>query len=304
MSDFSSIPETEVLKAQVAIFTDLDATLLDHTTYSHAPATTALARAEAQHIPVIPVTSKSNPEIRKLRQAVSAIGNNPAIIENGGGIVIPKKFMSMLPQGILSDNNVQDDGDNWTIQIAKPIAEARIALAQTSQELGVSIEALGDMTSERFSEITGLSPEDSALALERQFQEGFRLADQSKTPEDIEAIKAQMGATLKEKGFNLTFGGRFWQVTGGSDKGEAVELLKKILTVKYGKIHTIGLGDASGDMPALIRCDEGYLINNPHKAGDAIDLTAYPHISKVDEPGPVGWNIAVNNALDRLSNQN
>lgn len=300
MSDLSTNSENEKIPTQIVILTDLDATLLDHETYSADPAAPALERARTKKIPVIPVTSKSKVEVEKIRQQISAIGKNPAIIENGGGIVIPKEFMQLLPKEIIEGKGIQDDGENWIIEIAQPIEEARLALAQTSQELQVPVESLGNMTAERFSEITGLSHDDAALALQRQFQEGFRLSDQSISPESVEKIKIEMGIKLKEKGFNLTFGGRFWQVTGGSDKGAAVKLLQEILTVKYGKIHTIGLGDASGDIPALMRCDEGYLIANPHKIGEEIDITPYPNIAKIAEPGPIGWNQAINGALDRL----
>jgi predicted mannosyl-3-phosphoglycerate phosphatase (HAD superfamily) len=51
------------------IFTDLDGSLLDHHTYSFAPAANYLDRLETQGIPVIPITSKTRAEVLVLRRS-------------------------------------------------------------------------------------------------------------------------------------------------------------------------------------------------------------------------------------------
>ncbi|MCE8458362.1 HAD-IIB family hydrolase, partial [Rhodovulum sulfidophilum] len=49
------------------IFTDLDGTLLDHETYSHAEAAPALTALRAAGVPVILASSKTAAEIAPLR---------------------------------------------------------------------------------------------------------------------------------------------------------------------------------------------------------------------------------------------
>ena len=297
MSDVQPSYEVEINPSQIIIFTDLDGTLLDHTTYDHSLAQPALERTKEANIPVIPVTSKTWPEVQRIQEKIEAMQRMPAIVENGGGIIIPKEFISIVPEGVIENVRIVDDGTNWVVEIARPIEEARKALSEASQ--GISIESFGDMAPEQFSKITGLSVENSVLALQRQFQEGFRLVNPPTDPVELQSIKDKISLSLKEKGFNLTFGGRFWQVTGEADKGKAVEGLKKILGIKYGKIHTIGLGDASGDIPSLVHCDEGYIVANPHKI-EEFDISLYPHITKIVQPGPSGWNQAINTSLDKL----
>ena len=47
------------MKHPLLVFTDLDGTLLDHHSYSHAAALPGLERLRGLEVPVIPVTSKT-----------------------------------------------------------------------------------------------------------------------------------------------------------------------------------------------------------------------------------------------------
>lgn len=69
------------------VFTDLDGTLLDHQTYSFAPAKPALAALRAARVPLVPCSSKSLAEMVELQQALELDG--PLIVENGGGVFLP-----------------------------------------------------------------------------------------------------------------------------------------------------------------------------------------------------------------------
>ena len=85
------------------IFTDLDGSLLDHNTYSFAPAAELLLELEQQQIPVIPVTSKTRAEVMALRQTLH--NEHPFIIENGAAICIPKQYFPNCPEGaVVMDN--------------------------------------------------------------------------------------------------------------------------------------------------------------------------------------------------------
>jgi len=53
------------------IFTDLDGSLLDHYSYSFAPAANYLERLESQQTPVIAITSKTRAEVLAIREQMA-----------------------------------------------------------------------------------------------------------------------------------------------------------------------------------------------------------------------------------------
>ena len=71
------------LKAKYWVVTDLDGTLLDHN-YDLSPAIDILNYLKSIGIPVIPCTSKTASEVKKLRDKYDLI--DPYIVENGGAI--------------------------------------------------------------------------------------------------------------------------------------------------------------------------------------------------------------------------
>jgi predicted mannosyl-3-phosphoglycerate phosphatase (HAD superfamily) len=66
------------------IFTDLDGSLLDHYSYSFAPAANYLERLESQQTPVIAITSKTRAEVLAIREQMA--NPHPFVIENGAAI--------------------------------------------------------------------------------------------------------------------------------------------------------------------------------------------------------------------------
>ena len=64
---------TTPLVQNLIVFTDLDGTLLDHATYSHAEATPALERLRERAIPLVLASSKTGGTYQRLRQTLDAI---------------------------------------------------------------------------------------------------------------------------------------------------------------------------------------------------------------------------------------
>ena len=69
------------------VFTDLDGSLLDSTTYSFKAATPALNALREQGIPLVLVSSKTRAEMEPLRQRLGHC--DPFIVENGGAVFVP-----------------------------------------------------------------------------------------------------------------------------------------------------------------------------------------------------------------------
>ena len=77
-------------KTQNIIFSDLDGTLIGHSTYSYKAALAALHLLKEKKVPLIFCTSKTRAEINKYRKELGI--KDPFISENGGAIFVPKKY--------------------------------------------------------------------------------------------------------------------------------------------------------------------------------------------------------------------
>lgn len=75
---------TKFLK--LAVFTDLDGTLLDHNTYSWDAARPALDRLVRLQCLVVLASSKTAAEVLAL-QDIMALSGQPALVENGSGLI-------------------------------------------------------------------------------------------------------------------------------------------------------------------------------------------------------------------------
>ncbi|RPH76966.1 MAG: hypothetical protein EHM80_13515, partial [Nitrospiraceae bacterium] len=69
------------------VFTDLDGSLLDGTTYSYKAAIPALTALREQGIPLVMVSSKTRAEMEPIRQRLNL--HDPFIVENGGAVFVP-----------------------------------------------------------------------------------------------------------------------------------------------------------------------------------------------------------------------
>jgi mannosyl-3-phosphoglycerate phosphatase len=79
----------------ILIFTDLDATLVDHDTYDFEAARTTLEMLRNKTVPVIICSSKTHAEIEVYRKRMDLRG--PFIVENGGAIFVPPSTVDSLP---------------------------------------------------------------------------------------------------------------------------------------------------------------------------------------------------------------
>ncbi len=74
------------MSQRIVVFSDLDGTLLDHETYSFAPAWPALDRMREDGHVLVLASSKTAAEIAPIRAAMGFV-DCPAIVENGAGLL-------------------------------------------------------------------------------------------------------------------------------------------------------------------------------------------------------------------------
>lgn len=257
------------------VFTDLDGTLLDHATYSHEPALPALQLLRERQIPLVLCSSKTRAEIEHYRRSLD--NRDPFVAENGGGIFIPEGYFdpATLPPEFAAD---REDGC-VIIRLGAPYH----ALRRTIQELrkeGFALTGFGDMTVAEVAALTGLPPDQAAMAKARDFDEPFIFAGNQAEIDELDA-------RIRARGF-CTTRGEFFHLLGNSDKGVAVEILASLFREKLGDISTIALGDSPNDLPMLQRADYPVAIRKPDGRHDRrLDL---PQLIKADGIGPAGWN--------------
>lgn len=264
---------------QLVIYTDLDGTLLDAETYAYEAARPALEAIRRHRALLVLCSSKTRAEMEPL---VSALGlRAPFIVENGGAIYLPREeFAAWVPEA-------EPYGVWVRLVLGVPRARLRVCLADLKRRLPVPIVSWSDLAPEAIAEECGLSLEAAQRAMQREFDEPFRVA--SDDPE----VLSRMAVIVAEYGLRLTCGGRYFHLMGASDKGRAVRALADVLRRQFGAIFTVGIGDSENDAPMLAEVDLPILVRRPSGEPDPRVRHLVPHARITSGIGPVGWNEAV-----------
>ncbi|OGW47157.1 MAG: mannosyl-3-phosphoglycerate phosphatase [Nitrospirae bacterium RBG_13_41_22] len=267
---------------EVIIFTDLDGTLLDYSTYSFNAALPALQLIKERNVPLIICSSKTRKEIEYYR--IKLLNRHPFISENGGGIFIPKNYFKFKLQS--SNFKVIEENGHQVINLGAKYSALRSAIEELKKE-GFNVTGFGDMPIEEVATITGVTLKEAKMAKERDFDEPFIFqGNNQETQKLLNSIKA--------KGFNYTQG-RFFHILGNSDKGKAASILINLYKRKFAEIVTIAIGDSPNDIAMLEKVEYPVIVQKPDGRFDPqIDI---PNLIKADGIGPEGWNKAVLNLI-------
>lgn len=252
----------------LVVFTDLDGTLLDHETYSWAPAHSALQALKDLDIPLVLASSKTAAEIEPLQRELG-LGQTPAIVENGAGLLLPGKARD-------------EKADDYSRLLQR--------LSTISPDLRRNYRGFGEMTDQEVSEMTGLPLEQARLARKRRFTEpGIWHGSAADLAAFIEILEAE--------GIAARQGGRFLTLSFGRTKAQAMAEVSQSLNATI----MIALGDAPNDKEMLETATYGVIVRNdmakplPELSGEAEG-----RIRRTSEEGPRGWNTAVCQLLAEL----
>jgi mannosyl-3-phosphoglycerate phosphatase len=257
----------------ILIFTDLDGTLLNSDDYDYRPALPVIESLKNQHIPLIPVTSKTRAEVEDLRAAIAL--NDPFIVENGSGVFIQSGDTRFLDSSELSA------ADNYYVYcLGGDYSAARSTLAQVAADLGITLRGFGDLSLQELRSLTGLSTDEAAQAQKRDFTEPFL------TPDAVS--KKNLQEAIARLGWRVVVGDRFSHLIGSrAGKGRAVRWLQEQYQGRSGdRLLTIGLGNSPNDLEMLESVDIPVII--PGKEG------VHPELSGrgwrvAPAIGSVGW---------------
>lgn len=208
----------------LAVFTDLDNCLLDHSTYDHSPALPALARLLSLGAIIVCATSKTRAETEHWLRVTGL--SHPSIVENGGAVVLENGEIEILGQ---------------------PRAIITPALRASAAEARARIRCFADMSLAEIAARCNMDPARARLAAARQFSEPFVLESPDR--------EAALRAALLRRGLRLTRGGRFHHALAHEGKHEAVRWLIHRWQPRLGRLTTIGIGDAPNDEGFLALVD-------------------------------------------------
>jgi mannosyl-3-phosphoglycerate phosphatase len=266
------------------IFTDLDGTLLNRSTYSFEEAQPALQRIREKEIPLVLSSSKTRAEIEVYRKRLE--NGHPFISENGGAVFVPKDYFSFaFPY---------DRETDWFFVLELGIFYPRIVevLNSIKKETGILIRGFSELTEKEISILCGLDIREAGLAKKREYDEPFIVEGGEG---EIEIIRKK----IEEKGMTHAHGGRFHHLSGKNDKGMAVTILKELYENQFFSIVTVGIGDGPNDLAMLSVVDHPVLL----KGEDGVSpetLSAKQEIVIIQGSGPRAWNQAILRIIDEL----
>jgi mannosyl-3-phosphoglycerate phosphatase len=239
-----------------------------------------LRKLQFKHIPVVLASSKTRAEIEHYRREMKLA--DPFIVENGGAIVIPKNYFE--PHHLRRHQaHVRSQVNTVCVELGRPYAELVQALAEIRAEARVPLVGFHEMDLDQIIEYTGLDRQQARLAAQREYDEPFLISGSASA---VTVRKVRQVAT--RRGFRVAKGGRFYHLTGKSNKGRAVRVLIQL----YRKAHQIevfiGLGDSENDLSLLQNVTIPILMAKPDGSFDATILRRMPGVTRA-LAGPVGW---------------
>lgn len=253
------------------VFTDLDGTLLDHHSYSWEKAEAGLFSLRRHGIPLVPSTSKTAAELARL---ATRIGFGPiGIVENGAGIV-------------------WDLREPERVEIlGAPYEKLRRALREIRDELSLPLTGFGDVGADEIADRAGLQRDAAVLSRQRCGDEPF-WSERELTAGEEDALKrAVTGRALR-----LTRGGRYFHLTGETDKGSAARRVIARFVSGERPPRTAAFGDAANDRSLLEAVDRSYAVRRPDGGVDAV-LSRVPGVRITAGVGPAGFSEGIEDCL-------
>lgn len=278
---------------KLVVFTDLDETLLDGSTYEWGAAAPALEQLRLRDAAIILVSSKTCAEMAPIHDALGL--ETPFVLENGGGIALASDtpINQHLPKEMLLLQRCMSD--RVFIPLGLEYEDLVSALESISKETGILLRGFSSMSDKEVARLTGLDLASARKARLRQFDEPFVIV------EPTEEKERRIVQAAAEREVAVVQGGRFWHLMGHKGKGKAVSILIEAYRKAYGTIHTIhtvGLGDGPNDFPFLVLVDTAFLLGGAH--GRFVVTEEMKKARLIHRSGPEGWNQAVLSLLSEL----
>jgi mannosyl-3-phosphoglycerate phosphatase len=260
--------------APLLVVTDLDGTLLDEETYAFDAARAALDALAGRGVPLVLASSKTGREMQALSEALGV--DCVLIVENGGAVIVP------APRGSAGAGALEPDVELVLGVDRRVLVEQ---LADMARATGVAVRGFSSCSVDEIARLTGLTRGEAEAASDRRYDEPFLAGD----PGEV----ARLVGAASARGVRITRGGRFFHLSGPTDKGTALRALLGHWRTQGRTFSTVGLGDAPNDGPLLRAVDRPIIVPRPGGSPDADLAALVPEAEIAPCPGPAGWNAAV-----------
>jgi mannosyl-3-phosphoglycerate phosphatase len=268
------------------VFTDIDGTLTDIKTGELGEVKDLIRSLKNRNIPVILCSAKTRAEQIKIRRELGL--TEPFIVENGGAIVIPKDYF-----GSLSDMpNHKEVKEYDIIELGKPAREIRLKLLNIRNQFKFKFIGVADLSIESLCHLTDMPPASARRMAQREYGETILQIDRRQ--------QRRFAKVAEQSGLKTIYGGRFFDVTIGNDKGKAVGIMINLYKKKYYKdnVKFFGVGDSQNDSTMLRLMDVPMLVQGPEGTWSNLNVK---NIIKIPAIGPNGWKFAYNKVMGRLN---
>jgi mannosyl-3-phosphoglycerate phosphatase len=268
------------------VFTDIDGTLTDIETGELGEVKDLIRSLKNRNIPVILCSAKTRAEQIKIRRELGL--TEPFIVENGGAIVIPKDYF-----GSLSDMpNHKEVKEYDIIELGKPAREIRLKLLNIRNQFKFKFIGVADLSIESLCHLTDMPPASARRMAQREYGETILQIDRRQ--------QRRFAKLAEQSGLKTIYGGRFFDVTIGNDKGKAVGIMMNLYKKKYYKdnVKFFGVGDSQNDSTMLRLMDVPMLVQGPEGTWSNLNVK---NIIKIPAIGPNGWKFAYNKVMGRLN---
>jgi mannosyl-3-phosphoglycerate phosphatase family protein len=291
---------------------------------------------EEKNIPLILTSAKTRKEQNMVRKDLGL--SDPYVAENGGAVIIPKGYFSdsalrdieysqreieeMENEGAYTNDEKRrylDDSEQSTtihdrrtrttkktskvivMELGESADSIRTKLSYIRKKYDINFKGVADFSIEELSNLVSISKEQSKRMAKRDYGETILQIQRNDISRFFKYVKAE--------GMKVIYGGRFFDVTIGTDKGLAVGLLKRLFNNKlHNDVTFFGIGDSTNDVPMLNLMDVPILVQRPNSSwlnneeikmkteSDSVGID-FARIIKVEGVGPNGWENAINKII-------
>jgi mannosyl-3-phosphoglycerate phosphatase len=269
------------------VFSDIDGTLIDIFTGQFNTTIKFVNQLREYGIPLILCSSKTEAEQIELRRRANV--SDPFIVENGGAVIIPLGYFENM-SNYESKYSVMETGNFQIIELGKPASQIKSALQKIRASSQFKFKSLSDLSIDEISIVTKMSTDAVSRMIQRKYGETIVEIKNDDLPGFVTKVQ--------DFGLKVIFGGRFFDITGGNDKGTAVKILVDLYRRKYGgDVVFFGIGDSKNDESMLKFVDFPMLVQRPD--GTWYDLKV-DGLNKLNGIGPDGWILGFNEIINYL----
>ena len=262
-------------KFTIAIFTDLDGTLLHRDTFEFDSIKDYIKDLVNKGIIIIPNSSKTEKEIEKFNEELNI--QLPYISENGSSIRGLNLINNGFPKEIILSRDKEEILKIFNDNVPKQLKVKCIQISKINKK---DQEKIFGQKNNRLKD-----------ALDRKYTLPFLFNGDKFEKNDLLKI-------LNYYSLNLLDGGRVLNLCDNSNKVKSMNKVIKILKKTEEKIKTIAVGDNYNDLDMLKNSDIPCLVFNDKFKLDQIPIN---NLITTNKPSPEGWADVIKMALDKIN---